>query len=98
MRRTPKRFGVRYPWREWFERHHFRLVQGKHYEQRTFIMAQMCRNRAQRGVEGMPPFSVKIRIAEDEKSFTVMVVYKSRKGGKGAHTDEPTEPEGLLGN
>lgn len=65
MQRKPKPFGRRYPWRRWFARTVFKLVQGKHYHHKTYVMAQMIRNAAYLGRDGVPPCTVKIKIADE---------------------------------
>ncbi len=88
MQRKPKKFGNRYPWRIWFAKTRFKLVRGKHYTDRSFIMAQMIRNAARLGRGGLEKgTSVRIKISEDENELIVTVL-------KGPYANPKVETSG----
>lgn len=84
MKRTPKLYGIRYPWRRWFKRSPFVLVRGKHFPAtvQAYVMAQMVRNAASQGRDGTEPCRVRIKIAPDGNSLSVTVLpQRSKRAG-----------------
>jgi len=74
-----KKYGRRYPWREWFARGYFALCRGKDYTCRTPSMAQLVYQAARRAHFKL---AVKIQTASDEQSLTVRVLGGSTREAK----------------
>lgn len=71
-----KKFGRRYPWREWFARKTFFLIQGVHYDCMTHAMAQMVRNVAASATHRL---RVSVNVWNDRK-IEVVVLGKKKRG------------------
>ncbi len=60
---------TRYPWELWFKNKSFVLKKGKHFEGKTYTMAQQVRNYAHRQA-----IRVSIHMSKDESLITVKVI------------------------
>jgi hypothetical protein len=67
---VPRKYGRRYPWRQWFSKKRFTIFRGTDFAGRAYSMAQQVRTAARPGRWGV---KVSIRISEDEESVTVVV-------------------------
>lgn len=74
----PKRYGWRYPWKEWLYSSEFRLVRGVHYECTTMAMINMVRQAAKKFELG----TVHIHVEDDERSITVTIPAANHKRTK----------------
>lgn len=88
----PKRFGRRYPWDAWFRQTVFILEKGKHYNCKTYTMAQIVRNAASANRHNV---RVSIRTSNDGKRLRVEVIGKLDKSKPSTYKYRPPRVQGV---
>lgn len=97
MQKRPRKYGKRYPWKRWFSLQRFRLVRGVHYDSPSYVFAQMIRNTAHFGRNGVKPCAVSIRISPDERYLDVEVKPKKEQHANPHETNERGDVDPVAG-